>query len=510
MLKPFERPELLKSLLAGMQDGVSIVSREGIALFVNDAFSRMTGFSPEELLGQAPPYPYWPPEEMAAIEAAFRRTLACEPFEVELVFGTKDGRRVPVIVTASTVRDQAGKVLGHLTTIKDISERKALERALSASEQRWRSIAENPFDFVVVIDRAYRYQYVNHTAPGIALESLIGKATPFDYSAPEHHGAMREVFETTFRTGRATSYDVYSPELDRWYSNIVGPIWEQDEVRSLSILTRDITPQKRAEQQLRDAHKMQTIGTLAGGIAHDLNNILTPILGHAELAQLALEPTHTVLSHLRNIEHAATRARDLVRRILLFGRPQASQKRVIDVGARVAESLVWLKASSAVSIEIVVELPAEPAWVFADPTQLDQLIANLGTNALQAMRDTGGKLTLRLQRVQLPAHARELPPPKGPGTYAALSIIDTGPGMDEETQRRAFEPFFTTTKPPGSGTGLGLSIVHGIAREHGGNVTLVSAPGKGATFTVHLPMAEPAAEGATGGGTRLKLGTSSA
>lgn len=494
MLELFEQPELMAALLEGMQDGVSIVSPEGVALFVNDAFCRMTGFDREELLGKKPPHPYWPVEELEAIAAAFRQTLSCAPDPVDLTFRTKDGRRFPVIVAPSTVRDKSGVVFGHIATVKDISEHRRLERALSESEQRFRSIAENPFDFVVVIDREYRYQYINHAAPGLSREALIGKATPFDFILPSQHAVMREAFETTFRTGQATSYEVYVPELDTWYASIVGPIREHERVTSLSILTRDVTEQKRAEEalrrsehQLREAHKMETIGTLAGGIAHDLNNILTPILAYSELAQLTVRTGDPLQSHLHGIEEAALRGRDLVRRILLFSRREEPQKCALDLRTRVLEDTKLLKATMSATIELALDLPATPIWVLADPTQFHQLLANLATNALHAMRDSVGKVAIKLRQVTFPEREGELPPPSGAGSYAVLTMTDTGPGMDEETQRRAFEPFFTT-KEKGSGTGLGLSIVHGIARDHGGDVTLVSAPGQGAMFTLRLPV----------------------
>ena len=491
----FQTPQVMLGLLEHMQDGVVVLDARGAIVFVNEAMCCITGFAREELLGTSAPFAYWPPEGVAAMGAAFQRVLAGEHVRPELVFMRKDGARIDVLVAPSELRDAAGHVVAYCATVQDISERKASARAQVESEQRWRSIAENPFDFVVVIDRKFRYTYVNHTAPGVTRESLIGRATPFDFVDPAQHAAMRQAFEHTFETGRATIYDVHVPQLDRWYGSIVGPILEDGAVTSLSILTRDITDQKRAEaalrnaeQQVREAHKMESVGTLAGGIAHDLNNLLTPILAYADLAQRALAQDHAAHAHLQGIGSAALRARDLVQRVLLFSRRQESQKGVLDLRQSVREDIKLLHASLPSSIEILLDLGVEPVPVLADRGQLSQVLTNLATNALQVMHETGGRLVITLQQVQLAAQDTRPLPPSGPGTYAALTVTDSGPGMDEETRRRVFEPFFTT-KPSGTGTGLGLSIVHGIVREHGGDVSVCSKPGHGAAFTVRLPVA---------------------
>ena len=490
MLESLQRPGLLEALLGGMQDGLVILDLQGRHVFENEAFRKMTGFASADLEGGTAPFRYWPPEELNAIQEAFARTLSGQIISHELVFMRRDGTRFWTIVSPWELRDANGVLVNYAATIKDITERKRLESAVLQSEQRWRSIAENPFEFVVVIDQEYRFEYVNHTAGGITPESLIGNATPFDFIEPQYHEAMRTAFVSTFETGRASSYEVYVAQLDTWYHSVVGAITETQggKVTSISVLTRNITQQKKAEenlrrseQQLQEAHKLKSIGTLAGGIAHDLNNILTPILSYADMAQISLPADHPAQDCIGGITSAGLRARDLVQQILLFGRRRETNKVLLNLNDQVREGLKLVRASAPSSVSIQLEVPFEPLYVRADRTQLDQVLTNIAANALQAMSASEGSLVISV------APERDSDPRADSQAAVLLTIKDTGPGMSEESQRRAFEPFYTT-KPVGSGTGLGLSIVHGIVIDHGGDVTLTSKLGQGVTVTIRLPL----------------------
>ncbi len=490
MLESLQRPGLLEALLGGMQDGLVILDLEGKHVLENEAFRKMTGFTSEDLAGGAAPFRYWPPEELGSIQEAFSRTLLGQISSHELLFMRKDGTRFWTIVSPWELRDTNGALVNYAATVKDITERKRLESAVQQSEQRWRSIAENPFEFVVVIDRDYRFLYVNHTASGITPESLIGKATPFDYIDPKYHDDVRAAYVSTFETGHASSYEVYVPQLDTWYHSLVGAITETQggKVTSISILTRNITQQRKAEEnlrrsehQLQEAHKLKSIGTLAGGIAHDLNNILTPILSYADMAHLSLPADHLAQDCIKGITSAGLRARDLVQRILLFGRRREANKVLLNLGDQIQEGLKLVRASAPATVSIQLDLPVEPLYVRADRTQLDQVLTNLAANALQAMSEGGGTLVISV------ALERNVEPRSEDQATALLTVKDTGHGMSEESTQRAFEPFYTT-KPVGSGTGLGLSIVHGIVVDHGGEVTLASKPGKGVTVAIRLPI----------------------
>ncbi|HMI89635.1 MAG TPA: PAS domain S-box protein [Polyangiaceae bacterium] len=251
-------PDFWREIVTLMADGVAVADRDGVLIDVNPAFTKLMGFEREELLGLAPPFPFWPREGRAAIERAFARTMTGAPIDSELEFCRKDGSRFSALVHPVRITNPSGNIDGAFATFKDISAQKQLERTLRSSEERWRSIAENPYDFVVIIDADYKYTYVNHTAPGIRSEDLIGRATPFDFVEPAFHASMRAAFERAFQTGAATTYDLHVEILGRWFSNIVGPIKTNGAVTALSILTRDVTDAKVAEHALRQSeHRLR-------------------------------------------------------------------------------------------------------------------------------------------------------------------------------------------------------------------------------------------------------------
>jgi PAS domain S-box-containing protein len=264
-------------------------------------------------------------------------------------------------------------------------------------------------------------------------------------------------------------------------------------------MASDVTERRKAEEertrletQLRQAQRIQSLGTLAGGIAHDFNNVLTAIVGNAEIAVNALPADHRAQRSLRHIMQAGARATDLVRRILMFSRRQEPQRSLVTLPPVVEDALKLLRATVPAMVEIRTHFEPDTPGVMADPTQVYQVVMNLGTNAAHAMGQQGGRLDLRLEAVRVDATTASRPPDLAAGHYVVLSVSDTGRGMDAATLERIFEPFFTT-KPVGEGTGLGLSVVHGIMKSHDGAVTVESQPGAGATFRLYFPVADAGA-----------------
>ena len=266
------------------------------------------------------------------------------------------------------------------------------------------------------------------------------------------------------------------------------------------VLAQDITARTQAEAEreqlqarLRQAYKMEAIGTLAGGIAHDFNNILATILGYTELALDDVSSESATWRQLQEVLTAAHRAKDLVQQILTFSRKSEQPRQPVPLQQIVQDALRLLRASLPTTIAIRHHLNAPSSTVFADPTQMHQVLMNLGSNAEHGMRETGGLLEVHIEELEVTTGVTVAHPPLQPGAYLRLTIADTGCGMAPEIVERIFEPFFTT-KGVGEGTGLGLAVVHGIITDHGGVITVMSAPGEGTTFTIYLPRCARAAE----------------
>lgn len=243
------------------------------------------------------------------------------------------------------------------------------------------------------------------------------------------------------------------------------------------------------EMQLRQAQKLEALGTLAGGIAHDFNNVLSPIFGYTEMAMEDLSDNQALCSNLKQVLHAATRARELVRQILAFSRQNETQRTPIRMQVILKEALKLMRASLPTTIRITEQIDQGCGPVLADPTNIHQIVMNLCTNASYAMKEQGGELKVVLEEEPVERNSCASAPDLESGRYVVLCVGDTGVGMDDATLQRIFDPYFTT-KPVGEGTGMGLAMVHGIAKGCGGAIRVESAPGKGTLFRIYFPRVE--------------------
>jgi len=318
-------------------------------------------------------------------------------------------------------------------------------------------------------------------------------------------GARAALEESATRVRKGETVESFAVQLQAkdarlHYELRIAPVASPE--GGLVVSASDITSRRETEderfaleQQLQQAQRLETIGTLAGGVAHDFNNILQAILGFTQLAMSGLDETPAQQGTQRDLQavvDAAQRGRELVMQILAFSRHQAQELRPVRAVDVVEEALRLVRVSAPPQVEIAVEHLDPMLRLHADTTQLHQVIVNLCTNAVQSMIARGGRLRVQTDTGAVPDETRtshEL----GEGDFARIRIEDSGAGMDEATQRRIFEPFFTT-KPTGSGTGLGLAVVHGIVRGHGGAIRVESELGRGTVVTVYLPFLAPQVE----------------
>ncbi len=373
------------------------------------------------------------------------------------------------------------------------------ERTRGELASQYRTLLETSTDGFF-INVGGRFVFVNPALQRLlgadSADELLGREV-FDFIDPDSHDAVRERIRAM-----KSSTDPVAP-LEEKYVRLDGSLVDV-EVTAVAIVhggehamlvtLRDISERRKAEEdralleeQLLHAQKLDALGTLAGGIAHDFNNVLVAIAGNADLLEMRLGDASELASYLDDIRAAVTRAEGLTRQILTFSRRQEPQLRAIDLAGVVEEELPLLRAALPVGASIETRLAPGPHPVQADPNQMHQVLLNLCTNAWQSFDGGPGRVTIGLQRVDVP-EGEQTAPGGSPGAHVVLSVEDDGPGIDEEIASRIFDPFFTT-KEPGEGTGLGLSVVHGIAESHRARITCDPNPSGGTIFRLFLPLA---------------------
>lgn len=375
----------------------------------------------------------------------------------------------------------------------DILEADLLQRVddtIKESEKKFRLITETLPVAVLITDKeGDEIIYANEAAGslfGLSVEELKTRKTTEFYN-PADRATIVEIVDRNGYLKNKELKGVNAQGNSWWVELSVKPI-EFDGTAALLAICHDVTNRTMLEIQLRQAQKMEAIGTLAGGIAHDFNNILLAIFGYTELALTQLEKGSPLRRHLQNILIASERAKNLVYQILAFSRQGEQEFRPIQVKTTVREALKLLRASLPTTIHISNNIQSNSV-VMGDPTQIHQVIMNLCTNAGYAMQKSGGELSIELSELTLGTEFAAIHQDVTPGLYVKLIVSDTGEGIPSQILPRIFEPFFTT-KDKSKGSGWGLSVVHGIVKKHGGTVTVESELGKGSTFTVYLPVTE--------------------
>ena len=478
---------------------------EGRFIDVNDRAIELSGYRWEEMAGRTSiEMGLWAyPEERDRLIVQIRETGQLRDGLAH--FRTKAGKVAPALWSADRVKLGENEVI--LTTIHDISQQVEAQEKLRQSEATYRLLAENVTDVIWTADLNLSFTYVSPSS-----ERVFGWNPSEWMSMPLRNFLTPASFETATRLlreeadgpGRArsgeprvvtTELELYRKDGSTGWFEVSSQVIRDGEGKPRSIIgvTRDIAERKRAEKQnallerqLRQAQKMEAVGTLAGGIAHDFNNILFAVIGYAELCLQDIQDEESRWN-LSQILSACSRAKTLVNQILAFSRQAEQEHRPLDVVPLAKEAVKFLRSSLPATIDLSIDADVTNSFILGDATQIHQVIMNLCTNAAHAMRASGGRLRILIDNAAPPAG---LLPGETDGIrsegFLHLGVSDTGQGIEPAQLSRIFDPFFTT-KAPGEGTGLGLSVVYGIVKSLGGAIGVDSSPGRGSTFDVYLP-----------------------
>jgi two-component system, cell cycle sensor histidine kinase and response regulator CckA len=490
-----------RSLFDNAKDAIFTIATDGTFTSMNPAVEAMGGFSRADWIGK-PFAPMVHPYDLPLAMEMFNRILRGEQASVHELRGNPSLKRPALMeMTLTSQRDETGKVIGVLGIGRDITERKRAEEQLRESEGKFRQLAENIND--VFWMTSPDLQQVLYVSP--AYEKVWGRSAanacehPNEWSdaiAPEE----RERVFTTFgrlmagESSVSVEFRITRPDGElRWIHSRGFQVRDAaGKVIRLTGIASDITVRKQFEAQLFQSQKLETVGKLSGGIAHEFNSILTAILGQCEMLLADLPSGSPSAKSATEISQAAGRAATLTRQLLAYGRKQFLKPETLDLNKVIAgmEGVFHHLMGGEVTTQIVPSPNLQAVKV--DAGQIEQVIMNMAINARDAMPN-GGKLTLETANVSIDEESVGRYPDLKAGKYVMLAITDIGAGMSEQVKARLFEPFFTT-KGVGEGTGLGLSSCYGIIKQSGGHISVYSEPGRGTTFKIYLPQVEQQAK----------------
>jgi PAS domain S-box-containing protein len=403
--------------------------------------------------------------------------------------------------------DEEGNLAGGVHVMSDITERMEAEEAIRITQEALgqerdllNSLLDNIPDQIWIKDTNSKFVRTNKaTALWFGLsdpDQVVGKGG-FDFFTEEFARQEYEGEQELIRSGKTVvgkeAKETWPDREDTWVSTTKVPLCNPEgDIIGIIGISRDVTEHKKLEEQFRQSQKMEAVGRLAGGVAHDFNNMMTVVIGYSEFLLSKLKKEDAEYKSVEGIMNAGKRAASLTQQLLAFSRKQVFQPHVVNLNALVTDLEKMLKRLIGEDIDLQLDLDSKLGAVRADPSQIDQIIMNLAVNARDAM-PRGGKIAIETANVELDEEYARLHMEVQPGPYVMLAVSDTGSGMDKETQSRIFEPFFST-KEEGKGTGLGLSTVYGIVKQSGGNIWVYTEPGQGTTFKIYFPRIEEAAE----------------
>ena len=484
-------------ILKAIGDAVIATDASGRIELLNPIAEQLTGWSEAEARGRSltEVFRIISEETRAVVENPVTRVLN-EGVVVGLANHTllvaRDDTERPIADSGAPICDDSGNITGVVLVFRDQTEERRIEVELRDSEARFRGFVENAHDVVysLSLDGVFTYVSPNWTDfLGETAEHPVGQSFEA-YIHPEDLSLCRNFFEQTLINGKKQTSPEYRVKFSdgtwRWHVSSGSPVKDDDgQITGFVGIARDVTERVSLQDQLLQSQRVEAVGRLAGGVAHDFNNMLGVIIGNAELALTKASPEDPVHHRLHQIVSAAKRSAEVTRQLLAFARKQTIAPKVLDLNESVEGMLQMLQRLIGEDIDIAWR-PHSDLWpIRIDPSQLDQLLANLCVNSRDAIGGVG-KVTIETGNVSFDEEycARHIDFTSG--DYVLLAVSDDGCGMDKETRNRIFEPFFTT-KMSGKGTGLGLATVYGIVKQNQGFINVYSEPGKGTTFRIYLP-----------------------
>ncbi|HEX9471151.1 MAG TPA: PAS domain S-box protein, partial [Bradyrhizobium sp.] len=484
-----ERESLFSAVVESSNDAIITTSLGGTITGWNRAAERLFGFTAAEAAGNRIDI-IVPPDKHAEVRENLCRVSKGEAIEHhETLRLRKDGSEIDVSLGISPIRSATGEIVGASKTARDITESKRTERALGQEIEERRRIFETSQDLILVTDTKGSFVQVSPssmTILGYRPDEMIGHSA-VEFIHPDDLESTREEMRSARRGRHMRNFETRYVHKDGQAVTLTWMGAWSEPVRRHFFVGRDLTEKRAAEAQFRQAQKMEAVGQLTGGVAHDFNNILTVITGTIGILTDAVADSPQLVAIAKMIDEAAERGASLTKHLLAFARKQPLQPREIDVNALVLEIAKLLHPTLGEHIEIR-PLLATDAWTaLVDPNQLTTAILNLSLNARDAM-PTGGKLTLETNNVYLDEGYAGMHSEVTVGNYVMIAVSDTGSGIPAAHLEKVFDPFFTT-KDVGKGTGLGLSMVFGFVKQSNGHIKIYSEEGHGTTVKVYLPRA---------------------
>jgi two-component system cell cycle sensor histidine kinase/response regulator CckA len=480
-------------------EGIWGVDAEHRTTFVNERLASMLGYTVAEMIGR-PVFDFTDEEGRVIAEASRARRRLGIREQLDFKLRRRDGSTFWVLMSTGPAFDDEGQYVGALAMVTDVTRRRQAEEALRRSEVWFRSLIEGAQDLIAVVlpDGTFRYASPSfERILGHRPSDLVGRLA-FDFVHPDDRESVVRVFREGVHEPEAVRALQYRCQHKdgtwRLIDGIGRNLSDDPVVGGVVINGRDATERVLLEAQFRQAQKMEALGRLVGGVAHDFNNILAVILASSDIMRADLPEEHPCQTDVLEVQKAAERAAALTRQLLAFTRQQVLMPRVLDLNALVHDMEGMLGRLLGEDVSLSFRLASEPTSARADPGQLEQVLLNLVVNGRDAMPD-GGRLMVETAVVELDDAYAGRHDPMPPGRYAMLAVTDTGIGMSQEIQARVFEPFFTT-KEPGKGTGLGLATVYGIVKQSEGFIWLYSEPGLGTTFKIYFPHVDQAVDSA--------------